>query len=406
MWSASNKLSLKLPLSLALAGSVALVVACDGGKSNQQQAQALPVDVFEVVKMPVPVVSHLTGRANSTRKAEVRPQVSGVILKRSFVEGSSVKQGEQLYQIDPAVYEAQVDSARANLNSAKASMHTNQLKCQRYASLLEKKAVSKQDYDDAEAAYLQSKAAVEAAEASLKNANINLAYTKVYAPISGRIARSSVTEGALVSAQQATALTTITQLDPMYVDLGQSVEDNLQLREAIAQGTLQLRPDGKASVDVFLPDGKKYPYEGTIEFSEVTVDETTGMVNVRAIVPNPDGVLLPGMFMRADIIEGVRPDALVVSQNGVIREARGDISVYIVDQGKAKKVSLKLGPNYESYYVVEEGLKEGDQVIVSNIQKIRTGVPVMVVPPQAAQPQDAAQNGTAQQAPSASGAGE
>ncbi|MCR5084835.1 MAG: efflux RND transporter periplasmic adaptor subunit [Succinivibrionaceae bacterium] len=372
------------PAAGLLAAALLLATGCEQEQARQG-GMAMPVDVFEVTQQSVPVVSHLTGRANSTRKAEVRPQVSGVVLKRSFTEGSTVQQGEQLYQIDPALYEAEVESARASLNSAKASMHSTSLKAERYRALLNNKAVSKQEFDDAQASFLQSKASVEAAQAALKRANINLAYTKVYAPISGKIARSSVTEGALVSAQQTMALTTITQLDPMYVDLGQSVEDNLLLKDSIKSGQLKLSADGKATVDLYLPNGRKYPFQGVIEFSEVSVDESTGMVNVRAVVPNPEHVLLPGMFLRGDINEGVRPDALVVLQTGVIREAGGITSAYIVnDQGQAQKVDIKLGPTFQDCYVVESGLKKGDKVIISNLQKIRTGVPVQVVPPQGA----------------------
>ncbi|MDY6322596.1 MAG: efflux RND transporter periplasmic adaptor subunit [Succinivibrio sp.] len=358
-------------LALALAG-------CE--KQAEQQMQALPVDVFTVTTMDVPVVSHLTGRANPTRMAEVRPQVSGVIQRRLFTEGSTVKQGDQLYQIDPALYEAQVASAQAALSSAKATLHSSQLKAERYANLLEKKAVSKQDYDDAQATYLANKAAVESAQAALQTAQINLAYTKVYAPISGTINRSNVTEGALVSAQQATALTTITQLDPMYVDLGQTVEDNLALKRALHNGKLKTGADGKPAVDIYFSNGDKYPEQGELEFAEVSVDQSTGMVNLRAQVPNPHNVLLPGMFLRADINEGVTPDAPVMLASGVQREATGASYALIVnDKGVVERKDIAIGPQYEKYYVVLNGLKKGDKVIVSNVQKIREGMPVQPV---------------------------
>ncbi len=363
----------------AVVTALALTAAGCGEQAVTQQAQALPVDVFTVTTADVPVVSRLTGRATPTRRAEVRPQVSGVIQARLFTEGSNVQAGEQLYQIDPAVYQAQYDSAKANLSSAQASLHTAQLRAERYRKLLATNAVSKQDYDDAQATYLQAVANVEAAGAAVQTADINLAYTKVYAPISGRISRSNVTEGALVSAQQAEPMTTIQQLDPMYVDLGQTVEAHLQLREAIASGQFKIT-EGKAPVDIYFSNGDKYPIQGQLEFSEVSVDETTGMVNLRAIVPNPDGVILPGMFLRGDLTEGVLPDAVILQQDAVIREAIGTTYVYVVDsENKAARKDITVGPNYDRYFVILDGLKPGDKVITSNIQKLRTGTLVEVV---------------------------
>ena len=352
---------------------------CGGEKNQSFQPQALSVDVFTVTTMDVPVVSHLSGRANPTRKAEVRPQVNGVIQKRLFTEGAIIEQGEQLYQIDPAVYEAKLASAEASLSSAKATLHSTQLKAERYGSLLQQKAVSKQDYDDAEAAYLSAKAAVESAQANVRSAKIDLAYTKVYAPISGTIGKSEVTEGSLVSAQQVTALSTIQQLDPIYVDLGETVEEHMQLRKNLSDGKL-VTADGKAKVDIYFANGEKYPYQGTVEFADVTVDATTGMVNLRALVPNPDHIILPSMFLRADINQGITPQALIVSANGVQREAGGVVFAYVVDENSiVQRRELKLGTEYKSFYVVLEGLNKGDKVITSNIQKIHTGIPVTPV---------------------------
>lgn len=368
------KKKLIVPCTLALALSLS---ACDEQQAATQQS-AMPVDVFEVSTLDVPVISHLTGRANATRKAEVRPQVSGILQKRLFTEGSSIKQGDQLYQIDPAIYEANVASAQASLSSAKATEHTAKLKAARYASLLEKHAVSKQDYDDAQAAYLTAKAAVESAQAALRTANINLAYTKVYAPISGTISRSNITEGALVSAAQTTPMTTIQQLDPIYVDLGQTVEDHLRLRENMSEGKLQSK-NGKPTVDIFFADGSRYPLQGSLEFAETSVDESTGMVNVRALVPNPNHVLLPGMFLRGDINEGITPDATVIIASGVQRETNGVTYVYAVnEQNTVERINITLGTQFENYYVVTDGLKPGDKVITSNIQKIRPGAPVQI----------------------------
>lgn len=377
-------------------GAVVIVLAagyifkqCSG--EGQVQGAGLPVDVYEVQGMDVPIRSNLTGRANPMRKAEVRPQVSGIIQKRLFVEGSDVEQGQQLYQIDPSLYQAELDSATANLKSAEATLYTNQLKARRYRTLLNQNAVSKQDYDDAQAAYLQAQAAVDAAKAAQKTAEINLAYTKVYAPISGKIERSNETEGALVSAQQTTPLTSIQQLDPMYVDLGQSVEDHMQLRRAVTEGKVQLSDD-KPVVDLYFSNGIKYEHQGTLEFAEATVDETTGMVNLRAVVPNPDHVLLPGMFLRGDLSEGNLTNALVVPQDAITREAGGVAYVYIIDEaGKAQRQDLKIGFNFQNYYVINEGLKQGDKVITSNLQKIRSGSAVVDIKVLAAQKEKAAQ---------------
>ena len=361
--------------------ALAMVLTIQGCEKNvpQGQKRAIPVDVSIVTTQDVPVISRLTGRANSTRKAEVRPQVSGVIQQRLFKEGAVVEQGTQLYQIDPAIYEAQVASAKATLASAQATLHSSQLKAERFASLLSQKAVSKQDYDDAQATYLANKAAVQSAEAALQTANINLAYTKVYAPITGTISRSSVTEGALVSAAQQTPLATMQQLDPIYVDLGQTVEDNIALRKAASAGKLQNK-DGKTTVDIYYTNGDKYPYQGTVEFAEVSVDETTGMVNLRAVVPNPDHLILPSMFLRGDINEGVTPNATVVTAAAIQREAGGMTYALIVnEQSTVERRNLEIGAQSGNVYLVKSGLQAGDKVIISNIQKIREGVPVTAI---------------------------
>ena len=380
----------KFILPCAIAAAIVSLAGC--GKSENQQHGALPVDVTLVKKADVAVISRLTGRASATRKAEVRPQVTGILQKRLFVEGSIVKQGDQLYQIDPSIYEANVKSAEAALASAKATLHSTRLKAERYRSLLEKKAVSKQDYDDAQAAYLTANANVKSAEANLATANINLAYTKVYAPITGTISRSDITEGALVSSGQVTPLTTIQQLDPIYVDLGQTAEENILLRKNLTDG--KLLNDGKAKVDIFLSDGTKYAHSGTIEFAEMSVDESTGMVNLRALVPNPEHILLPGIFLRGEINQGVMPQALTVAANGVQREANGITYVYAVnDQNVVQRINVKLGAQSENAYVVIDGLKEGDKVITSNTQKIRPGVPVTpIIPGQAPQEGQQAQH--------------
>ncbi len=383
-----------------ISASLALALTMQGCSKEVQQGEipATPVDVSIVSTQDMPVISHLTGRANSTRKAEVRPQVSGIIQERLFEEGTIVKKGTQLYQIDPSVYEAQVASAEAALASAKATLHSSQLRAERFASLLNQKAVSKQDYDDAQATYLSNKAAVQSAEAALKTANINLAYTKVYAPITGTISRSNITEGALVSNAQATPLATIQQLDPIYVDLGQTVEDNIAMRKAIANGQLKTE-NGKATVDIYYSNGDKYPYQGTLEFAEVSVDETTGMVNLRALIPNPDNSILPSMFLRGDINEGVTPNAVVVTAAGVQREANGTTYVLLAnDQNLVERRNVVLGTSYNNMYLVKDGLKGGEKVIISNTQKIREGAPVTPLTQEQAQAMDKAQAEKAQAA--------
>ena len=363
----------------AIALSVFILSGCEKEAATQAASAAVPVDVAVVTTMDVPVTSRLTGRADPVRKAEVRPQVSGIILKRLFTEGSIVEEGQQLYQIDPALYEAAVDSAKAQLESAKATLTSTSLRFDRYKKLIKSNAISKQDYDDAEAAYLQAKASVNSAKAQLKTAEINLAYTKVYAPISGRIGKSDFTEGALVSAQQTNPLATIQQLDPMYVDFGQSVEQHLALRRAVKDGSFKL-VDGKAPLDIYFSDGSKYNLQGQLEFSDITVDETTGMVNLRTILPNPDQVILPGMFIRGDINEGYIPDAIVIRKDAVIREAAGETYVYtITPENKAQRTVVKVRTEYQDIFVITDGLKPGDKVITSNIQKVRTGTAVTEV---------------------------
>lgn len=365
----------KLAVS-CLAASVFALTACD--QAQQQQNQAMPVDVYTVKTMDVPVISHLTGRANPTRKAEVRPQVNGILQKRLFVEGSIVEQGQQLYQIDPAIYIATVESAKANLASAQAQLKSSKLRATRYGKLRSDNAISSQDNDDAQALYLTAEAAVKAAQAQLKTAEINLAYTKVYAPISGTISRSDITEGALVSAGQPNPLTTIQQLDPIYIDMGMTAEEHIALKKNLTNG--KLLNNGKALVDIYYSDGTPYEHQGEVAFTDVSVNESTGMVNLRAIVPNPDNILLPGIFLRGDINQGVIPQAVVIQADGVQREANGNCFAYVVDENSAvARRDIKLGAGYDRYYIVNSGLNVGDKVIISNVQKIRVGVPVFAI---------------------------
>ena len=362
-----------LAVVLMLSGSLALT-GCDD-KPAQQGAQHMPeVGIVTLKSAPLQITTELPGRTSAYRIAEVRPQVSGIILKRNFVEGSDIQAGVSLYQIDPATYQASYDSAKGDLAKAQAAANMDQLTVKRYQKLLGTKYISQQDYDTAVATAQQSNAAVVAAKAAVETARINLAYTKVTSPISGRIGKSTVTEGALVQNGQTTALATVQQLDPIYVDVTQSSNDFLRLKQELADGRLK-QENGKAKVELVTNDGLKYPQSGTLEFSDVTVDQTTGSITLRAIFPNPDHTLLPGMFVRARLEEGINPDALLVPQQGVTRTPRGDASVMVVGEGDKVEVrQVTASQAIGDKWLVTDGLKSGDRVIVTGLQKIKPGV--------------------------------
>ncbi|MBS4699212.1 efflux RND transporter periplasmic adaptor subunit [Aeromonas rivipollensis] len=363
-------------VGLALLASGLLAGCGDKGEAGQGAGEMPPaaVDVVTLHAAPLQLMSELTGRTAPLRVAEVRPQVNGIILKRLFTEGSDVKAGQLLYQIDPAVYQAAVASAKANLAKAQANEQSARLKAQRYAELVKVKAISRQEYDDADAAWKQQVAEIGAAKAALQSANINLAYTKITAPISGRIGKSAVTEGALVTAQQADSLTSISQLDPMYVDVRQSTADLLRLKRQVAAGKLVQDESKGAKVRFQLEDGSQYSEEGSLQFSDVTVDETTGMVTLRVLVPNPHDLLLPGMFMRATLQEGERPQGLLVPQTAVTRTPKGGATVMVVTaDNKVELREVQLSRVVGDSWVVESGLKAGEKVIVAGLQKVKPG---------------------------------
>ena len=364
-----------LAVVLMLSGSLALT-GCDD-KPAQQGAQQMPeVGIVTLKSAPLQITTELPGRTSAYRVAEVRPQVSGIILKRNFTEGSDIQAGVSLYQIDPATYQATYESAKGDLAKAQAAANMDQLTVKRYQKLLGTKYISQQDYDTDVATAQQSNAAVVAAKAAVETARINLAYTKVTSPISGRIGKSAVTEGALVQNGQTTALATVQQLDPIYVDVTQSSNDFLRLKQELANGKLQ-QENGKAKVELVTNDGLKYPQNGTLEFSDVTVDQTTGSITLRAIFPNPDHTLLPGMFVRARLEEGVNPDALLVPQQGVTRTPRGDASAMVVGEGDKVEVrQITATQAIGDKWLVTEGLKTGDRVIITGLQKVRPGVQV------------------------------
>ncbi|EAU1876430.1 multidrug efflux RND transporter periplasmic adaptor subunit AcrA [Salmonella enterica] len=366
-----------LAVVLMLSGSLALT-GCDD-KQDQQGGQQMPeVGVVTLKTEPLQITTELPGRTVAYRIAEVRPQVSGIILKRNFVEGSDIEAGVSLYQIDPATYQATYDSAKGDLAKAQAAANIAELTVKRYQKLLGTQYISKQEYDQALADAQQATAAVVAAKAAVETARINLAYTKVTSPISGRVGKSSVTEGALVQNGQASALATVQQLDPIYVDVTQSSNDFLRLKQELANGSLK-QENGKAKVDLVTSDGIKFPQSGTLEFSDVTVDQSTGSITLRAIFPNPDHTLLPGMFVRARLQEGTKPTALLVPQQGVTRTPRGDATVLVVGaDNKVETRQIVASQAIGDKWLVTDGLKAGDRVVVSGLQKVRPGAQVKV----------------------------
>lgn len=362
---------------LMLSGSLALT-GCDDKPAQQGAQQAPEVGIVTLKSAPLQMTTELPGRTSAYRVAEVRPQVSGIILKRNFTEGSDVEAGVSLYQIDPAPYQASYESAKGDLARAQAAANIAQVTLKRYQSLIGTKYISQQDFDNAQAEAQQANASVVAAKAAVETARINLAYTKVTSPISGRIGKSSVTEGALVQTGQTNALATVQQLDPIYVDVTQSSNDYLRLKQELEKGTLK-QENGKAKVELLTNDGSTYPQTGTLEFSDVTVDETTGSITLRAIVPNPNQTLLPGMFVRARLEEGLNPNALLVPQQGITRTPRGEASAMVVGEGdKVETRQVQTSQAIGDKWLVTGGLKEGDRVIVTGLQKVRPGAQVKV----------------------------
>ncbi|KUR07733.1 efflux RND transporter periplasmic adaptor subunit [Enterobacter hormaechei] len=370
-----------LPLSGFIV-CAALLTGCDGQENPQQHAQAPQVSVHIVKSAPLAVTTELPGRTDAYRVAEVRPQVSGIILHRNFTEGSDVKAGESLNQIDPATYQAAYDNAKGELVKAQAAANIAHLTVKRYVPLVGTQYVSKQEYDQAVATAQQADASVVAAKAGVESARINLAYTKVTSPINGRIGKSSVTEGALVTNGQSTALATVQQLDPIYVDVTQSSSDFMRLKQQTS-----LQKGDTSSVELLMENGQPYPLKGTLQFSDVTVDESTGSITLRALFPNPQHMLLPGMFVRARIDEGTQPDAILVPQQGVTRTPRGDATVLVVnDKNQVESRTVVAPQAIGDRWLITEGLKNGDRVIISGLQKVRPGVTVVAIPDTAATP--------------------
>ena len=383
---------MKLKTAARSSAAAALVLlalaltACQRSEPAASAAAAAPrVGVVVVQAQPVSLTTELPGRTAAYRIAEVRPQVNGIVLKRLFTEGGEVKAGQQLYQIDPALYQATLDSERAALARSEALVKSATLLAQRYQPLTETRAISRQTYDDAVAARDQARADVLAAKAAVDRARINLVYTRVLAPISGIVGRSTVTEGALVTANQSAPLATVQQIDPIYVDVVQSSAQLLRLQNQLAQGHIA-RADGPqaARVSLTLEDGSTFDHDGKLQFSEVTVDPSTGSVTLRAVFPNPDRRLLPGMFVRARLNEGVAQQGLLVPQRGVVRNQRGLPTVNVVNaENKIEVREISADRVVGDSWLVTGGLQPGEKVVVEGLQTIRPGMavsPVEVAP--------------------------
>ncbi|MGX6999239.1 efflux RND transporter periplasmic adaptor subunit [Caballeronia sp. KNU42] len=378
-WSAR---SLRTRALFTVAASVAAfsLAACGNGGS-QRPPQGVPeVGVQTIALHPIVASTELSGRLSAVRVADVRPQVQGIVMKRLFTEGSMVAAGAVLYQIDPASYQASYDQAVGTLVKAQATADAAQTKATRYADLSKIDGVSKQDYDDAISSLQEAKADVVADRAALKTAAINLGYTKIVAPIAGRIGKSSVTEGALVTAVQTTALATVQATSEMYLDVTRSSVDWLRLQKEFASGQLQQAGSDGAVVHLVMEDGSDYPHAGKLLFSDITVDATTGSVTLRSVFPNPEGALLPGMFVRARLEEGVNQRAITVPQLAVSRASDGSASVLTVSaDGKVVQTAVTANSANGADWVITNGLKAGDRVIVSGSQKARTGALVKAV---------------------------
>ncbi|HHN8402196.1 TPA: efflux RND transporter periplasmic adaptor subunit [Morganella morganii] len=365
-----------LPLAMLVLSGSFLLSGC--GEEQKQGGEMPPPDVKVVTlkAAPLTVSTDLPGRTSAYRIAEVRPQVGGIILKRNYKEGSDVKEGESLYQIDPAPFQATLNSAQAELAKARANAELARLTVNRYKPLLGTNYISRQDYDEAVSTHAQAQAAVRAAQAAVQTAQINLNYTKVTSPISGLSGKSNVTEGALVATGQSQPLTLVQQIDPIYVDVTQSSDDYLRLKHEIASGAVD-KEQGKVAVSLVTAENKDYTHKGYLEFSDVTVDETTGSITMRAVFPNPQESLLPGMFVRARVDEGVRPDAILVPQQGVIRTAKGGAVVNVVNAKNEIEVRpVTVGQAYGNKWLVTAGVNNGERVVVEGFQKIKQGAVV------------------------------
>ncbi|TCV97789.1 membrane fusion protein (multidrug efflux system) [Luteibacter rhizovicinus] len=363
-----------IPVCVLTAVALALA-SCKGGHTEQQQGGPVQVTVVTLKPQPVTVTRELPGRTSAYLIAEVRPQVNGVIKQRLFTEGAMVKAGQPLYQLDDAVYRADNNNARASLAKAKATLYSAQLNARRTTELARIDAVSKQDDESATATWRQAEADVAAAQATVESTGVTLAFARIVSPISGRIGKSSVTQGALVTANQADPMARVQQLDPIFVDVTQSSGELLQLRKQLAAGTL--KESNGTPVKILLEDGSRYPLDGKLEFADVSVDPTTGSFALRVIVPNPEHALLPGMYVRAVLDKGTNAQALLVPQAGILRDPKGGATAFVVDKdGKAALRDVQATRTIGDQWLVESGLSAGDKVIVEGLQMVQPGAAV------------------------------
>ncbi|MFC5458926.1 efflux RND transporter periplasmic adaptor subunit [Massilia niabensis] len=360
-------------LALALAS---LFLAGCGKTEAPAPSQAAPaVTVVTLQAQELTLTRELSGRVTPSLIAEVRPQVGGIVTKRLFVEGEMVKAGQPLYQLSDPLYEADVASASAALGRARATLRQAELNARRSAELVEIDAVSRQDNENAQAALAQAKADVGVAQAALQRSRVTLSYARIDAPIGGHVGKSTVTAGALVTASQPAPLTVVQRLDPLYVDVTQSSSELLQLRQEMSAGKVTTADN--LPIQILLEDGTPYAHKGKLAFADVTVDQTTGSYTVRAVVPNPEGLLLPGMFVRAKLGDGVRPDAILVPQQGVARDPRGNATVMVVNKaGKVEARQVVVNRAVGNQWLVDQGLMAGDRVVIEGAQKIKPGISV------------------------------
>lgn len=380
--------------SLKYAGiaALALMVASCGSESDTQQSaqapqkRATPVDTTVLKMETIELIEEMPGRTVAFREVDVRPQVNGIIQQRLFEEGALVEKGQPLYQIDAAVYQAALDAAKAELAREQANLNYAAKTRDRYKKLIKTQASSQQKYDNAVADYAQASAAVAAAKAKVDQAEINMNYTTVIAKIAGKIGASQFNEGSLVTSSQSQTLTTVTQLDPIYVDVTQAGGRLIKIKQALESGRLQGSEDGSIQVSLIMDaTGQKYKHEGVVKFSDVTVNETTGSVRLRAVFPNPDHDLLPGMFVRGLVKQGTLAQAIAVPQKAVMRRPDGSAFVYVVEEGKAVAKTIRIEQAQANNWVVTEGLKDGAELIVDGLQRIGPGSDVAPQPLQAAQ---------------------
>lgn len=363
--------------SLLIFGLAACQPAQNSDQASAGEAGAPKVNVVTLISQSITLTTELPARTIAFRQAEVRPQVNGIIEKRLFEEGADVEAGQQLYQIVAAPYEATLHMANAELARANANLQSTKAREARFKGLIDNKAISQQDYDDALAAYLQAQAEVAVAQASIETAKIDLRYTKVNAPISGRIGRSNFTEGALVTAQQADQLATIVQIDPIYVDIVQPSKRLLALRKQLIENQIENAP--VPTVNLTLEDGSTYSLPGELQFSEVNVQESTGSIVLRALFPNPDGLLLPGMFVRAELEEATLDNAILIPQRAVTFDREGNASTMVVNSDNIVELRmLNIQREVGQYWLLNEGVSAGEKVIVSGVQKVALDSPVEI----------------------------